>query len=754
MKLYFLILILLFGIMACESAKDPSEVEKTSAISENNHERMIREVNRAHAAVDPTKISYYLNESRAQKYYQEASASPKNDLTKMNLLIRAHQEFLKAGQTERAIKGFEEILQGLSKQNFPDKKKVLYQLLQQLAIAQLRLGEQKNCQQNHTAESCMIPIKGKGIHLLPDGSKKATSLYEVLLRQNPNDFQSKWLLNIAYMTLGQYPDGVPEAYLIDPDYFKSDINVGQFTDVSMQAGTDVLGLSGGCALDDFDGDGYIDVMASSWGFTDQLRYLRNQGDGTFKDVHMEAGLKGITGGLNIRHADYNNDGYLDVLVLRGAWLGDEGRIPNSLLKNNGDGTFTDVTIEAGLLHRAPTQTAEFTDFNLDGWLDLVVGNESVNGSEFPCQIYLGNEDGAFTDKSSELGFQVTAFIKGVSVGDVNNDGYPDIHLSNYNGENYFFLNKLSENTGFVNVTKSAGLGSPKNSFPSWFFDFDNDGDEDLFVSGYSNTTITPSEFLAKYIDGQKVGERPRLFINDGQGQFKDKAIALGLDEPISTMGCNYGDLDNDGFEDFYLATGDPNFNSIVPNKMYHNGSGRRVNDVTTSGGFGNIQKGHGVGFADLDNDGDQDIYAVMGGAYEGDTYQNLLFKNPGNKNPWIQLKLIGVQSNRSAIGARIKIMGKNRNGQTNILYKTVSSGASFGSNSLQLEVGLGKMVAVNSVEVTWPNSSQTKELFKDLQPNHYYELKEGSGSPKMIIRKQFELGLGATTPHKHHHHNH
>src|SRR5260221_8566643 len=127
-------------------------------------------------------------------------------------------------------------------------------------------------------------------------------------------------------------------------------------------------------------------------------------------------------------------------------------------------------------------------------------------------------------------------------------------------------------------------------------------------------------------------ERPRLYHNNHDGTFSDVAKAAGLDHLLHAMGCNYGDLDNDGYLDFYLGTGDPSLGTLIPNRMFRNAQGRFFQDVTTSGGFGHLQKGHGVSFADFDNDGDQDIYTVIGGAYSGDHYRNVFFENPGHGN--------------------------------------------------------------------------------------------------------------------------
>ena len=170
------------------------------------------------------------------------------------------------------------------------------------------------------------------------------------------------------MTLGQYPDRVPKKYRLPSGFFEKGVDFPVFKDIASDVGVSVSSASGGTCVDDFSNDGYLDIIASSWGFEDQIRYFVNDGKGSFVDKTKESGLEGVTGGLNLKHADFNNDGNLDFIILRGAWLSENGKIPNSLFQNNGDGTFSDVTIESGLYSLKPTQTAVWADFNVDGWM--------------------------------------------------------------------------------------------------------------------------------------------------------------------------------------------------------------------------------------------------------------------------------------------------------------------------------------------------------------------------------------------------
>src|SRR6185503_8337014 len=162
--------------------------------------------------------------------------------------------------------------------------------------------------------------------------------------------------------------------------------------------------------------------------------------------------------------------------------------------------------------------------------------------------------------------------------------------------------------------------------------------------------------------------------------FTDVTKAMRLDRVLVVMGANFGDLDNDGWPDFYVGTGDPVLSSLMPNRMFRNNAGKAFQDVTTSGGFGHVQKGHGVAFGDIDNDGDQDIYEVLGGAYEGDGFQNVLFENPGHGNHWVTLRLHGTRSNRDANGARMMLQVVEDGKAARSIYSDVSTGGSFGSS--------------------------------------------------------------------------
>ncbi|HEX4584876.1 MAG TPA: CRTAC1 family protein [Burkholderiaceae bacterium] len=610
------------------------------------------------------------------------------------------------------------------------------------ALAYLRLGELQNCTWNHNSDSCIFPVKNEGVHKEQLGAAEAAKRYGELLADPSTDPENalvyRWLLNISYMVLGRYPDGVPKQWLIPPETFKSDYDIGLFRDVAPSRGLTIFGRAGGVVLEDFDNDGHLDLMVSHMGIEEQLEYFHNNGDGMFSRMTEKAGLKGITGGLNMVQGDYNNDGCIDVFIPRGAWLHDKGQIPSSLLRNNCDGTFTDVTAQAGLLNDYPTQTAVWADFNNDGLLDLFVGNEIVRDKvAWPdgarsFRLYINNGDGTFTDVGPETGIQLTGMIKGAAADDFDNDGWQDLYVSVMGGPNHLFRNVGARGKvpKFVDVTAQAGVAEPNMSFTCWFFDYNNDGWPDIFVSGY---WATMPNIVREYL-GQKdkaVGDRPRLYRNNRDGTFTDVSHEAHLDQLLLTMGANFGDLDNDGWLDFYAGTGAAPLTNIVPHQMFRNYQGQYFQNVTTSGGFGHLQKGHAVAFGDIDNDGNQDVFEVIGGAYTSDKFWSALFKNPGHGNHWVKLNLVGVKANRFAVGARIRVQ-ITEDGKTREIFRTVSSGGSFGASSLRPHIGLGKASAIDALEIKWPGSGLIQRFTGPIAGDRVYEIREGDKEPRPV----------------------
>jgi len=728
-----------FSAAAPSSPSQPPDAE-TRADAAPGHRRMLALLQQIADATPATHA--FLGDAQTRRARDEFSALPADAPVpvRWRATFTLAEEEQRLGHEAEAIRYYTQASQFSSQADLWLRVTGLYVL----GVSYMRLGETQNCALQHSPDSCILPLRGGGIHSRQDPSRDAIATFTSLLDALPDmtllneaarsmHLATRWLLNIAYMTVGSYPDEVPEPYLIPPHVFESDETMPRFDNIAPHLGLDTFDLSGGAIGDDFDNDGYLDLLVSTWDTQGQMRLFRNTRDGTFSERTAQTGLLGFYGGLNMVQADYDNDGHLDVLVLRGAWLGEGGQHPNSLLRNNGDGTFTDVTFDAGLgrVHY-PTQTGAWGDYDNDGDLDLYIGNEWSSAMPAPSQLFRNNGDGTFTDVAIAAGVTNDAFAKAVIWGDYDGDRWPDLYVSNGLG-----VNRLYRNNGdgtFTDVAASLGVTGPTTSFPAWFWDFDNDGVLDLYVAAYDADV----EHLAASALGLPVeAELAHLYRGTGDGGFEEVASRYGLDRPTSAMGSNFGDLDNDGYLDFYLGTGRPPYHSLMPNVMYRNRRGTGFDDVTYSGGFGHLQKGHAVVFADFDNDGDQDVFEQMGGAFPGDRFNNALYENPGFGHHWITIQLVGVRSNRSAIGARIRAEVVEA-GTRRSIYRHVNSGGSFGASPLRQTIGLGTASRIETLEVFWPTTGRT-QTFTDVPVDRVLRIVEGQPSYVTIPLETLEL---------------
>ena len=605
------------------------------------------------------------------------------------------------------------------------------QLAEVLGVAYLHKSEMENDVYRKPLDRCTFPPRTSSCYPQTSDSEKAIEYLTKYLELKPeraDAVQVKWLLNLAYITLGKYPAGVPHEYLISPSVFASKEDFGKFVDVAPETGLDFTSMAGGVVVDDFENNGLLDVVVSSYDVCQPLRFFHNNGDGTFTDRTAQAGLSGQLGGLNMIQGDYNNDGCLDLLVLRGAW---EFPVRKSLLRNNCDGTFTDVTRQAGLAEPAArTQAAVWADINNDGLLDLFVGNE--NG---PSQLFLNRGDGTFQDITAASGVGKIAFTKGVTAADYDHDGYVDFYVSNLYGGNFLYHNN-HDNT-FTEVSQQAGVHQPQSqSFATWFFDYDNDGWPDIFVTSYF---FSVDETIRSYLGLPTNAETLKLYRNLGNGTFKDVTAEVGLNKINVPMGANFGDVDNDGYPDIYLATGGPEYGALSPKMLLRNREGKDFVDITASSGTGDLHKGHAVAFADLGDNGVEDLLVSMGGPTPGDAHQFRVYENPGGHNDWVTVKLVGVKSNRGGIGARIQVVVENEGRGRRSVYRTVGSGGSFGANPIQQHIGLGKSAKIMLLEVWWPASS-SRQSFTNVGKNQFIEIKEFAKDYTKLARKPFRLG--------------
>ena len=705
-----------------------------------------------YAAADLSKYAMRLTQSgdpyfgtRQLEYLigQLDDATYDTDTWRLTILRRLAFHQLRLGQVDESIRLLNEASE-LAERIVPDSWE--HQgVLEELAVAYMKRGEIQNCVSPEGRLVCALPLDPAYSHEDSDSVSRAIEILDGLLALDLDDVRRRWLLNIAHMARGTYPEGVSESFRVPPSAFAPEHELGgRFREVAADVGIYSVDLAGGAIVEDFDNDGLMDIVTSSWNPSQSLRLYRNGGNGRFVERTNAAGLSEQTGGLNIVQADYDNDGWMDILVMRGGWLMSNGQMRMSLLRNDGDGSFSDVTRESGLATPAfPSQSASWSDYDNDGDLDLFSCNESIPESLedsaaiiFPSQLYENDGKGVFTDVAVRAGVANLRYCKGSTWGDYDNDGDQDLYLSNYAAENRLYRNN-GDGT-FTDMAQELGVTDPDESFPTWFWDYDNDGWLDLFVAGYARDI---DSVAADYLGLPNSGARPRLYRNlgasGGPGGFTDVAALVGLDDVNQSMGSNFGDFDNDGYPDMYLGTGFPAFNALAPNVAYRNDGGESFSNVTFSAGLGHIQKGHGIAFGDLDRDGDQDIFVQVGGFYPSDGFVNSLYVNPGSGNRWTSIRLIGTYSNRSAIGARIRVNVTTSKGQQTI-HAVVGSGGSFGASSMEQEMGLGQAEAIDSIEVWWP-ASGIRQRFDGVPLDTAIEIVEGDDQYTVVDRPSFEF---------------
>jgi tetratricopeptide (TPR) repeat protein len=647
-------------------------------------------------------------------------------------LMQAHyglgQFYAYGGRMGEAIAEFEHAY-AIVTANVSEADPAALQLDEALGVAWLHKAELDNGVYEHPGDRCLLTPGGVAPFARTEASAKAVDYFQRYLSHRPEDLEVKWLLNVAYMTLGGYPHKVPAALRIPPATFASADDIGRFVDVAADAGLRSFAMAGGLIVDDFDNDGRYDVVTSSYDTCAPMHFFQRQADGRFVENGAKAGLGEQIGGLSLVQTDYDNDGCLDILLMRGAW---ERPQRKELLHNHCHGSFTDVTVASGVaLAVTSTQAAVWTDIDNDGFLDLFIGNEGA-----PAQLFLNNRNGTFTDIGAAAGVNKTAFIKGATAIDFDNDGWQDLYVSNLSGDNFLYRN--NHDRTFTELGRALGVPGSRKGFVTWAFDYDNDGWQDLFATSYFTSV---DETLRTYLELPHNATTLKLYKNLGNGNFRDVTHEVGLDKVYMPMGANFGDVDNDGFLDIYLGTGNPSYAVLVPSVLLRNRGGTSFVDITSSSGTGELHKGHGVAFADLDNDGNDEIVFEVGGAVPGDAHALRLFHNPGHANDWLTLKLVGVKSNHAAIGARIAVTvegeSEGKRGRRTV-YRTVSSGGSFGASPLAQHIGLGRVDRIVNVEIWWPTSN-TRQRFSDVGKNQTLRIEEFAAAYTTLERPPLPL---------------
>ncbi|MFQ6002910.1 MAG: CRTAC1 family protein [Candidatus Zixiibacteriota bacterium] len=469
-----------------------------------------------------------------------------------------------------------------------------------------------------------------------------------------------------------------------------------FSDVTGEAGVpgESYGARGVC-WGDYNNDGYVDFYISS-SYGDNILY-RNNGNGTFTDATYEAGVSCPTASNGVAWGDYDNDGLLDLYVSNYDY--------NNLFRNNGDGTFTDVTWETGVGDYGPGEAVNWVDYDKDGFLDIYI----VNGGAwwYSNVLYRNNGDGSFSDVTIYAGVEDYAQGENSAWADYDNDGFQDLYVSN-RGRNSLYRNN-GDGT-FTDVTTYAGVGDYGKGHGISWGDYNNDGLLDLYLVNRQSANL--------------------LYRNNGDGTFTNVAAEAGVDDDeLYTVGTSFLDFDNDGDLDIYNVSG-------AVNRLFSNDGDGMFTDVTDSAGVADYGRlGNGMACGDYNNDGFLDIYVVN---WE---YGCVLFKNNLSQNNWIQLKLIGTTSNSMAVGTRVDL-----HIEDNVQIREVDGGSGFLSqNSSIVQFGLGGASFVDQIVITWPSGIVT--TLEDVEANQLIVVEESGEIPPLtveLIPEETEYSPGDT----------
>ncbi|MBL8179061.1 MAG: VCBS repeat-containing protein [Bryobacterales bacterium] len=535
------------------------------------------------------------------------------------------------------------------------------------------------------------------------------------IRDNAID---RWLLHVAIDAIPNNKPPIPESSRFPIAGLPANQPKLVFEDIAPRLGLDRFDGNGTCSWADLDNDGDQDlVLAGSGTF---LAVYRNDG-AKFSEITREAGLEKTPSGYSLNLIDYDNDGNIDLYLALNGW---SGPMPNRLYRNTGKARFVDVSQQSGAADGGSGFISLWGDLDNDGFLDFVVANGVLRDGSTP-RIYRNNRNGTFRDVTEEAGMREPPQwgAIGAALGDYDRDGDLDILINGLDTS----PNRLYRNDGnwrFTEVARTAGVVQPAhNGFVCFFTDYNNDGWPDILTTSLAPWEAVVEGLRAGYAPGRPQALHPdtvRLFRNNRNGTFTDVTFESRLYYPMGVMGAGVADIDNDGYVDFYFGTGDPQLSRLEPNRFFRNNGDGTFTDLTNIAGVARPgNKGHGVSFIDLDNDGRLEIYAQLGGHYPGDHARNALYRSrTRNGNHWLAFDLTGVRSNRNAVGAAITVKA---GGQT--FHREIKGSEGFGaSNPYRAHIGLGAVTQLDSIEVMWP--SKTKQAISVAGVDRVYRVLE------------------------------
>ncbi len=505
---------------------------------------------------------------------------------------------------------------------------------------------------------------------------------------NPENERVRSLIWLSSRSLGGYPESVPAQHRMEMKVGYAPASV-QFEDIAARIGLDKTSGGRGTAVFDYNNDGLLDIAIA--GAHGGCSLYRNNGDGTFTDVSVSSGLDRCVNGFSVIAGDYDNDGFVDLYIARLGFYPGEC----SLYHNNGDGTFTDVTQKAGVQHWGAVFTATWVDYDCDGYLDLFIANNLGGLFERPVpnRLFHNNGDGTFTDVTESSGLHNIAPTMGAAWGDYNNDGYPDLFLSASLGRPQLFRNN-GDGT-FTDVGPKAGFTDFVVGSTCFWCDYDNDGELDIVQFAWSDHEDVVHTMKTGH--GPRDGSALRVYHNNRDGTFTMRSGELGIDGCWGTMSGNCGDVNNDGHLDFLLGNGSPRMDRFEPFVLLES-DGRKYHNVTFSSGLPFTGKSHGTNAADLFGDGRLSIIIAAGGGYPGDLLTTTVFcpkERPGN---YLNVRLKGTTSNRDALGARITLTS----GES-MQMREIGGGTNFGCLPFEQHFGLGERTTVDHLDIRWPS---------------------------------------------------